>query len=55
MSEKEYIGDMQPTVPKIDYDTRHKDIPGPGQYEIPTLIAAKEVLSSRRTEVFFKL
>lgn len=50
-SSQEYLGDLQPTQPLLQYETRHKDNPGPGSYDIPSSIATKEVLSPRRTEV----
>lgn len=54
-SSQEYLGDLQPTQPLLQYETRHRDNPGPGSYDIPSSIATKEVLSPRRTEVFKKI
>lgn len=34
MSNRQFVGELQPVEPRIPFEIRHKPVPGPGAYEI---------------------
>lgn len=53
MSNKQFVGDLQPVQPRVPYLERHKPVPGPGSYNIPGEIGTRRSSSPKRNEVFY--